>query len=128
MTGIEAGSRRLITQTPTGWILKGVLLNGRDISDLAIDFQEGVTVRDVSVVVTSVKSPLTVAVQHPQENGVAAVVMFPHDRALWHAQSRRTQFRAAACGSCPFRIEEGRMPRATEVLAPPRTWHLAPGT
>src|SRR5690606_3361139 len=87
LRGIESGVRRLTTAAPPGWVLKSVLIGGRDMSDREIEFRDGATIDNVSVVFTAMMSPLTVAVEHTGKSRSAAVVVFPQDQELWHAQS-----------------------------------------
>ena len=50
---------------------------------------------DVSVVFTSVKTPLTVTVEDARSGAIVTVFAFPEDATLWHAGSRRTVARTA---------------------------------
>jgi len=103
LRGLEAGARRLTTSAPPGWVLKGVFMNGRDVAERWIEFRDGVAIEDVSVVFTTVTSPLTIAVAHARGSVSAAVAVFPQDPALWHARSPRILFRPA--GETPVILE-----------------------
>ncbi len=92
--GIESGSRRVVASAPPGWILKGVFLDGADVADVPVEFRDGVAIENVSVVFTEVKSALSITVERAPRSGSATIAVFPHDPAMWHAQSRRTEFRA----------------------------------
>ena len=76
-------------QTPPGYILKAVLLQGQDITDSGVTFRPGETVRGIQVVLTARKTSLTGTVR--DGSGAAAdysVVVFAEDRALWGHLSR----------------------------------------
>jgi len=93
MSGIEAGPRRLNTTAPPGWTLKTVVVDGRDVWDLPIEFRDGVAVENVSLVFTTVRSPLSISVEHARGSAAAALAVFPQDPRMWHSESRRTVFR-----------------------------------
>lgn len=96
LNGVEAGERRLITAAPPGWIAKAVYVHGRDMADRPIEFQDGVVIENVSVVFTTVTSPLSITVQHAVPDASAAVVVFPRNPAMWHPRNPRIQIRTAA--------------------------------
>jgi protocatechuate 3,4-dioxygenase beta subunit len=75
------------------WSLKGVYLNGRDISDLAVEFKSGERVTGLSVVFTDRTTEITGTVPDSSNQLLTdyLVVAFPADQALWVAQSRRIQ-------------------------------------
>jgi hypothetical protein len=88
--GIESGPRRVKAIGPPDWVLKGIYLNGRDIADVPIEMGEETVTSDLSVVFTSVKTPLTVTVEGARSGSIVTIFAFPEDVTLWHAESRRT--------------------------------------
>jgi protocatechuate 3,4-dioxygenase beta subunit len=76
--------------TPQGWVLKSVLLNGEDITDLPLDAAPGSTVSGVQIVltdrVTEVNGRIADARNAPITD--ATVVVFPADEQKWIYQSR----------------------------------------
>lgn len=95
LRGIEAGARRLTTSAPPGWIVKGVFVDGRNVADRPIEFRDGITIDNASVIFTTVTAPLAIQVAHAGGSTSAAVAVFPRDPELWHAQSARILFRTA---------------------------------
>ena len=93
--GIESGSRRVKAVSPEDWVLKGILVNGRDVADVPIELGEENVIGDVSVVFTSSKTPMTVTIDGARPNSTVAIVAFPEDSTLWHAGSRRITARLA---------------------------------
>jgi hypothetical protein len=63
ISAIESGPRRVLASTPPGWILKGVFLDGADVSDVPVEFRDGGAIENVSVVFTEVKSSRSIAVE-----------------------------------------------------------------
>lgn len=85
--------KRLIRLAPNtvGWFLKAVRHQGRDVTDVPLDFGSGVTeIADVEVVVTTRGSDITGAVVDARGLPVAdaVVVAFPDDRARWTPYSQ----------------------------------------
>jgi len=82
-------------------MLKGIYLNGRDISDQAVDFTDDTTIGGVTVVFTDVLTRVHLAVQYPSSENSSIVVVFPEDSSL--ANDRRIAVRPAS--SEPLTIE-----------------------
>ena len=61
--GINPVTRRIKAVGPQDWVLKGIYANGRDIADVPVELAEETVMSDLSVVFTSVKTPLTVTVE-----------------------------------------------------------------
>jgi hypothetical protein len=86
------GTLRLRTAgtTPSGWYLKSVLLDSKDVTDIPTDFRGATEAKDLEVVLTQKRTELTGSVTDvrnaPQAGAV--VVVFPEDRSLWTTQSR----------------------------------------
>jgi hypothetical protein len=82
--------RFLRVNTPQGWTLKAVVLNGQDITDVPIDAGPGQRITDVQVVITQKVSTVTGTVYDDRKQPVldATVVIFPLDERLRGYQSR----------------------------------------
>jgi hypothetical protein len=82
--GVPAGKYLLRVDAPTGWILRGAMLNGRDISDTPVELREAdadsvtITFTDKR---TSVTGEVTTASGNPDSK--ATVILFPQDSTLW---------------------------------------------
>ncbi len=75
---------------PAGWMLKSIVLDGRDITDTPYDFKSGQKVTSLDVTVTRQAARLDGAVQDDRGRPVAdyAVVAFSTDPARWGAETR----------------------------------------
>lgn len=82
--------RVLRVNTPQGWTLKSVLLNGEDITDVPLDVAPGQTVTGVQVVLTDRVTEVNGRISDVKNNAVtdATVVIFPADQEKWVYQSR----------------------------------------
>jgi hypothetical protein len=73
------------------WRLKSAVVAGRDLLDAPLEFEPGVNLANVVLTVTDLHSELAGTLR--SESGGAApdvfVIVFPSDRALWRAGSRR---------------------------------------
>ena len=78
---------------PAPWALKGVYLNGRDVSDSGVEARPGDGVEDLSVVFTSQPTQVSGTVETSSGAGLNdyAVVAFSTDKSHWRAQSRRVR-------------------------------------
>ncbi len=101
LRGIESGPRRVSASGAPGWMLKGIYLNGRDLSDQLVDFMDDTTIGGVTVVFTDVLTRLHLAVQYASSEHSSIVVVFPEDSSL--ANDRRIAVRAAS--AAPLTIE-----------------------
>ena len=83
-------ARFIRANTPQGWTLKSVFLNGQDITDVPMEFPPGQTVTGLQVVlskkITALSGLVTDAKGKPALD--ATVVVFPADEKLWTYQSR----------------------------------------
>ena len=99
MTGVAGRALlRPVTQSGTvvstagieGWILKSILYQGRDVTDVPFEFGTQLEFRDLEVVLTrshaSLRGIAVDAKQVPVSDYVA--VVFPPDPALWTVRSR----------------------------------------
>jgi hypothetical protein len=82
--GVPAGRYVLRVDAPTGWILRGAMLDNRDISDAAVEVQ-GADLENVTITFTdkrtSVTGEVTTASGNPDSK--ATVILFPQDSMLW---------------------------------------------
>jgi hypothetical protein len=92
MGGINGPRRLQLAQTPPGWRLKAVRVNGADATDGTLVFGTAEqSLRDVEVVLTNRVTELTAVSRSGNGSGVPPdfnVVVFPTDRARWYAGSR----------------------------------------
>jgi hypothetical protein len=74
-----------IAGLPAGWVLKRVQIGDREVTDVPIDIRAGVTLPDVTVVVSNrlpgIGGTVTDARGRPADG---PVVLFPADAAKWH--------------------------------------------
>jgi protocatechuate 3,4-dioxygenase beta subunit len=74
-----------ISGLPTGWTLKRVQIGDREVTDVPIDIRPGLTVPDVTVVISKrlggIGGTVTDAQGRPSD---VPVVLFPADAAKWH--------------------------------------------
>lgn len=78
------------TAPPAGWMLKSVVLNGQDITDVPTEFAPGQAVSGMLIVLTKKVTTLSGLVTDAKGNPVldATVVVFPGNEKLWTYQSR----------------------------------------
>jgi hypothetical protein len=76
---------------PRGWTMKSVYLDGRDVTDQAIDVKGSDNSTGLNVIFTDRISSVTGAVQGERDAPVAGirVIAFPSDEKLWRPQTRR---------------------------------------
>jgi hypothetical protein len=84
-TGVIRASRG-----SAGWILKAVLLGGKDVTDTLLDFGTAYAGKTVEVVLTQRKGEVSGVVQNDrgQPTSDYRVVVFPEDEAQWTPFSR----------------------------------------
>jgi hypothetical protein len=91
LNGLIGGQVLRVDRLPDGWNVKSIRANGRDITDMALEFR-GSEQAIVQVVLTNRISELSGSVK---ANGQAvtsgSVVLFPEDPALWVFPSRRVR-------------------------------------
>ena len=75
---------------PQGWSLKSVLLNGQDVTDIALDLPLGQTVAGLQIVITERATDLSGRVTDARSRPVTdvTIVIFPADEEKWVYQSR----------------------------------------
>jgi protocatechuate 3,4-dioxygenase beta subunit len=84
------GPTFLRVNAPSGWTLKQVLLDGRDVTDTPIDFSEGQSIGGIQIVLSRRVSLVagTITDSRGQPATDATVVVFPADERLWYFRSR----------------------------------------
>jgi hypothetical protein len=95
-----------VTAASTGWWLRSVMLNGRDLLDEPIDITAGSGNMDGAIVTfTDKRSELsgTLTTASGQPASEFTVLVFPSDRALWRPGARRIKTaRPATDGAFTF--------------------------
>ena len=80
------GPARFRVSVPDGWMLKAVVHDGRDITNLPVELASGQELKDVEVVITD--RVTSIAGQVMDKKNVpthdATVLLFPSDTARWH--------------------------------------------
>jgi hypothetical protein len=89
LTGLH-GRRLLRAMGASGWYLKSVRVDGRDMVDTPIEFKGVEAVTNVEIVLTStaVQSSGTVTASDGKPVKDYSVVVFPEDKELWTPDSR----------------------------------------
>lgn len=105
ITNVVAGSHGVRVNTPPGWTLKGIFLDGRDVADQLLDVKAGQSVNGLQVVLTDRITTVTATVAGSPGDSVADgfAVAFTTDRAAWRPRSRGIQgVRPDDKGLCTF--------------------------
>jgi hypothetical protein len=90
--GVPAGEHLIRTQGPLrGWMLKSVLVNGREMIDTPLDVRSGRTLGDVSVVFTDRLTEVNGTVADDRGTPITeyTVLAFPTDTSFWRPQARQ---------------------------------------
>ncbi|MGE3955272.1 MAG: carboxypeptidase regulatory-like domain-containing protein [Vicinamibacterales bacterium] len=91
LKGLQAGPHLFRVQGgPRGWMLKSVLLNGRDIVDAPLEVRAGQSLTGVSIVFTDRLTEVNGTITDDRGTPVTdyTVLAFPEDDTLWRAQLR----------------------------------------
>jgi hypothetical protein len=82
--GVPAGKYVLRVDAPTGWVLRGAMLDNRDISDAPVELRDS-DVESVTIAFTDRRTSVTgeVTTSSGNPDGKATVILFPQDSALW---------------------------------------------
>ena len=82
--GVPAGKYVLRVEPPSGWVLRGATLGGRDISDAAAELREA-DLDSVTITFTDKQTSVTGVVTTSSGNpdGKATVILFSQDSRLW---------------------------------------------
>jgi len=109
--GVVPGSYRMSASTPTpfgattGWLVKSITRNGKDVFDTPFEIRPGEDVSDIVVTFSDKRTELSGALQDAtgQPASQYIVQVFPTDRARWEAPSRWiASTRAGVDGSFRF--------------------------
>jgi hypothetical protein len=102
--GVPPGRYLLRVTAPSGWALRGAMVNGQDAADVPIELRDG-DAAGVVITFTDRRSDLSGSVMSPagQPDAGAAVIVFPVDREAWtggsSAPRRLKNVRSARDGS-----------------------------
>lgn len=94
IANVPAGSRMVrVSGLPASWTLKGIYLDGRDITDDLVDLKQGETGGRVVVVVTDKATAIsgTAVDENGQPLTDFTAIAFPVDSNLWRPMSRFIQ-------------------------------------
>ncbi len=85
-----SGPSYLRVSAPSGWYLKRILHDGRDVTDAPLPFEPGSQLSGLRVVLTQAAASLSGSVRDDRGTAMldATVVVFPDDEAFWRPQSR----------------------------------------
>ena len=87
--GVTGNGVLRLPQLPAGWFLKAIVIEGKDVTDVPVDFAS-IGARPIDVQLTQrlaqVSGTVVDATNRPTTG--YSVVVFPDDRALWTAYSR----------------------------------------
>lgn len=91
LEGIQAGLVWIRAQTPRGWTLKSVVVDGHDVIDSALEVRSAQNISGVSLVFTDKLTEIngTVTDQSGTPMPEFTVLAFPEDSTLWRPQSRQ---------------------------------------
>jgi hypothetical protein len=91
LSGLIGAQVLRVDRLPDGWVVKSIRANGRDITDIPLEFR-GSETATVQVVLTNRISQVSGAVKaNGQPVTAASVVVFPEDAAQWAFPSRRVR-------------------------------------
>jgi hypothetical protein len=91
LNGLIGAQVLRVDRLPDGWIVKSIRANGRDVTDMALEFR-GSESASVQVVLTNRISEISGTVKaNGQTVTAASVVLFPEDPAQWVFPSRRVR-------------------------------------
>lgn len=82
-----------VQNIPSGWMLKGVHINGTDVTDVPFDFRPGSNITGAVVTLTDRLSEISGSVRDVRGQMASdyVVVVFPEDATLWRPYSRFLQ-------------------------------------
>jgi len=106
VSGIRGPRRLTLDQPPAGWMLKAVLVNGIDVTDMPLPFgSREQSLTDVEIVLTNRMTELTGAVPDTRGRAVIeyALIVFPSDREQWYPGSRYVR-RSSPDAAGAFRV------------------------
>ena len=91
LDGIAAGTHLIRAQAPRGWMLKSVLVSGREVIDTPFELRSGQNLADVNVIFSDKLSEIDGTVTDDQGTPLTdyTVLAFPDDSSLWRPQARQ---------------------------------------
>lgn len=92
LDGVPAGSHLIrSSQTPRGWTLKSVVVDGREVIDKPFDLGSGQKLTGVNLVFSDRLSEVNGTVTDQQGTPITdyTVLAFPQDASLWRPQARQ---------------------------------------
>jgi hypothetical protein len=91
LDGVPAGSRWIRAQSPRGWMLTSVIVDGREMVDIPLDVRSGQHVNSISLMFTDKLSEINGTVTDEQGTPITeyTVLAFPTDSGLWRPQARQ---------------------------------------
>ncbi|MGE3509105.1 MAG: carboxypeptidase regulatory-like domain-containing protein [Vicinamibacterales bacterium] len=89
LDGVAAGGHWLRTQTPRGWTVKSIVVEGRDVTDVPVELRSGQRMT-LAVTFTDQLSEITGLIRDTQGNPLTdyTVLAFADDASRWYPQSR----------------------------------------
>jgi hypothetical protein len=91
MAGLSGPRLFRVRQAPRGWMLKAILLNGRDVTDTPLPFgSDDQSIANLEVVLTNQSTEISGTLADARGRPLASkpVIIFATDRQLWVAASR----------------------------------------
>jgi hypothetical protein len=91
LDGVAVGPHWIRAQMPRGWMLKAVIVDGRDVTDTPIDLRSGQRLSNVTMVFSDKLSEINGALTDGRGTPVTDYTMlaFPADPSLWRPQARQ---------------------------------------
>jgi hypothetical protein len=91
LEGVAVGPHWIRAQMPRGWMLKTVIVDGRDVTDAPLELRSGQLLSNVTMVFTDKLSEINGTITDDRGTPITDFTMlaFPADPSLWRAQSRQ---------------------------------------
>ncbi len=91
LTGIPPGETWIRAQTPRGWALKSVVVDGREMIDTPLDVRTGQKLTGASLVFSDRQTEVNGTLSDAQGRPLTeyTILAFPTDSALWRPQARQ---------------------------------------
>jgi hypothetical protein len=103
LTAITPGKYRLTVNPPAPWSVRSSIVAGQDTLDVPIDLRQSVTDAVITLTdrISEITGHITAAAGTAPDS---SIILFPEDRALWSAPSRRIlSVKTASDGTYSFR-------------------------